>query len=83
MSWSSTEGCTGAAQKGIRHDGTGSSGAIRGAEDKAKKKAAEIPVLEPAQTLEVKATLKPGVYRIYCTLPGRKDAGMVGTLTVQ
>lgn len=52
-------------------------------EDKAKKKAAEIPVLEPAQTLEVKATLKPGVYRIYCTLPGHKDAGMVGTLTVQ
>ncbi len=52
-------------------------------EDKAKKKAAEIPILEPAQTLEVKATLKPGVYRIYCTLPGHKDAGMVGTLTVQ
>ncbi len=52
-------------------------------EDGAKKKAAEIAVLEPAQALEVGATLKPGVYQIYCTLPGHKDVGMSGTLTVK
>lgn len=52
-------------------------------EDKAKKKVAEIPILEPAQTLEVKATLQPGTYLIYCSLPGHKDAGMVGTLAVR
>jgi plastocyanin len=27
--------------------------------------------------------LKPGTYEYYCTVPGHKDAGMDGTLTVQ
>lgn len=25
---------------------------------------------------------KPGTYNIYCTIPGHKDAGMIGTITV-
>ncbi len=52
-------------------------------EDQAKKKAAEIPILEPSQTLEVKATLQPGTYVIYCSLPGHRDAGMAASLTVR
>ncbi len=51
-------------------------------EDAAKKKVAEIAVLEPAQTLEVHATLRSGAYIIYCSLPGHREVGMTGTLTV-
>jgi plastocyanin len=31
----------------------------------------------------VTATLKPGTYEYYCTVPGHKEAGMDGTLTVE
>ena len=31
----------------------------------------------------VTATLKPGTYEYYCTVPGHKQAGMKGTLTVK
>jgi uncharacterized cupredoxin-like copper-binding protein len=31
----------------------------------------------------VSVTLKPGKYTFYCPVPGHKQAGMVGTLTVQ
>jgi plastocyanin len=31
----------------------------------------------------VTATLKPGTYEYFCTVPGHKDAGMDGTLTVK
>jgi len=34
-----------------------------------------------AKTLTL--TLKPGVYKFYCTVPGHRQAGMEGTLTVQ
>jgi uncharacterized cupredoxin-like copper-binding protein len=27
--------------------------------------------------------LKPGTYKFYCTVPGHRQAGMAGTLTVQ
>jgi uncharacterized cupredoxin-like copper-binding protein len=48
----------------------------------AQKKIAEIAVIEPGTTAEVKATVTPGTYAIVCTLPGHKEAGMVGTLRV-
>ncbi len=52
-------------------------------EDRSKKKLAEIAVIEPGQVLEVRSTLQPGTYVIYCSLPGHRDAGMAGTLTVR
>ena len=35
------------------------------------------------QTAQLKVTLKPGSYEFYCAVPGHKEAGMEGTLTVQ
>ncbi len=34
-------------------------------------------------TSSFKATLKPGKYTYYCSVPGHREAGMQGTLTVQ
>jgi plastocyanin len=34
-------------------------------------------------TASVTANLKPGTYEYYCTVPGHKEAGMDGTLTVK
>lgn len=44
---------------------------------------AEIPVIEPGQTLETTATLAAGTYTIYCSLPGHREAGMVATLSAR
>jgi len=52
-------------------------------EDQAQKRRAAIPVIDPGQTLEAKATLQPGTYTIYCSLPGHREAGMVATLHVR
>jgi uncharacterized cupredoxin-like copper-binding protein len=34
-------------------------------------------------TSTVSATLKPGKYTFYCSVPGHRQAGMFGTLTVK
>jgi uncharacterized cupredoxin-like copper-binding protein len=38
--------------------------------------------VSPGSTSTVTATLKKGTYTYYCPVPGHKQAGMVGTLTV-
>ncbi|HVA20125.1 MAG TPA: plastocyanin/azurin family copper-binding protein [Solirubrobacteraceae bacterium] len=40
-------------------------------------------VVGPGGTSTVSATLKPGTYKFYCTVPGHRQAGMEGTLTVK
>jgi plastocyanin len=34
-------------------------------------------------TKDVSLTLKPGTYKFYCSVPGHRQAGMEGTLTVR
>ena len=41
------------------------------------------PIVPAGKTSMVTATLKKGTYTYYCPVPGHKQAGMVGTLTVQ
>jgi hypothetical protein len=38
--------------------------------------------IEPGQTRRVTASLPAGIYTIYCSLPGHRDAGMAATLRV-
>jgi plastocyanin len=37
---------------------------------------------DPGEANEVTFTAEAGVYEFYCTIPGHREAGMVGTLTV-
>jgi uncharacterized cupredoxin-like copper-binding protein len=39
--------------------------------------------LAPGETKEVVVNAPPGTYEFYCNVPGHKEAGMVGTLTVE
>jgi uncharacterized cupredoxin-like copper-binding protein len=41
------------------------------------------PTVAAGKTSSVTVTLKKGTYTYYCPVPGHKQAGMVGTLTVQ
>ena len=41
------------------------------------------PIVGPGHTSSVTATLKKGTYTYYCPVPGHRQAGMVGTLTVK
>ena len=40
-------------------------------------------VVQPGGTSTVSLDLKPGKYTFYCPVPGHRQAGMEGTLTVQ
>jgi uncharacterized cupredoxin-like copper-binding protein len=51
-------------------------------QDATQKKIAEVAVIEPGTTAQVKAVLTPGTYRIVCTLPGHREAGMIATLRI-
>jgi uncharacterized cupredoxin-like copper-binding protein len=50
--------------------------------------AGKTPVLDatpisPSGTHSFTLNLKPGVYTFYCEVPGHREAGMFGTLTVK
>jgi plastocyanin len=41
------------------------------------------PTVQKGGASQVEATLKPGTYPYYCSVPGHRQAGMQGTLTVK
>ncbi|MER3396602.1 MAG: hypothetical protein C4318_03870 [Acidimicrobiia bacterium] len=41
-----------------------------------------LPHASPNSTQTTTVDLKPGKYEFYCSVPGHKEAGMIGTLTV-
>jgi len=51
-------------------------------QDAANKKVAEVAIVDPGTTAQVRATMAPGTFAILCTLPGHREAGMVATLVV-
>ncbi len=48
-----------------------------------RRKVAAIANLKPGETEELEAGLRAGTYTFVCTLPGHRDAGMVGRLVVK
>ncbi len=52
-------------------------------DDGAGKHLAEMASILPGKAEQERVVLRPGRYPFYCNLPGHKDAGMVGMLTVQ
>jgi plastocyanin len=46
------------------------------------KEIAKTPVISQSHAT-LSATLKPGTYKFYCSVPGHEAAGMKGTLTVK
>ena len=51
-------------------------------EDKSGKVIAETETLAEGSSSAV-ADLKPGTYTFFCSIPGHREAGMEGTLTVK
>ena len=41
------------------------------------------PVVENGGTSKFSVNLKPGTYTFFCTVPGHREGGMVGKLTVK
>jgi uncharacterized cupredoxin-like copper-binding protein len=47
------------------------------------KTVAQIAIIEPGQTTKVTVSLPAGIYTLYCSLPGHREAGMAATLRVK
>jgi plastocyanin len=48
-----------------------------------RRKLAEIPPIQPGKTEDVTVILTPGAYTLVCTVPGHREAGMVGVLRIE
>ena len=44
---------------------------------------AKTPTIAPGKSAMLNVDLKPGTYDVYCSIPGHKQAGMEGKLTVK
>ena len=51
-------------------------------EDSAGKKLVETKTIAKSKT-SVKVMLKPGTYTFFCSIPGHREGGMEGTLTIE
>lgn len=52
-------------------------------EGKSLDKEPKTPLIDPGKTADLKAELKPGSYRLYCTVPGHAQSGMETDVTVR
>lgn len=52
-------------------------------EDGKGKPLKQVDGIQPGKTVQVKVALKAGKYTIVCTVPGHREAGMLGALTVK
>ena len=50
---------------------------------RAAKKSAHTELVANGKAVATIGDLKPGTYTFYCTVPGHREAGMEGTLTVE
>jgi uncharacterized cupredoxin-like copper-binding protein len=41
------------------------------------------PLIDPGKSADLKADLKPGKYKFYCTVPGHEESGMKTEVTVE
>ena len=47
------------------------------------KEQPKTPLIDPGKTVDLKADLKPGEYKFYCTVPGHEQLGMKVDVTVR
>ncbi len=52
-------------------------------EDAKKKVLKQVDGIQPGKSMQIKVSLKVGKYAIVCSVPGHREAGMVGTLIVK
>jgi uncharacterized cupredoxin-like copper-binding protein len=52
-------------------------------EGKGLSKEPKTPLIDPGKGADLKADLKPGKYKFYCTVPGHEQAGMKVDVTVR
>jgi uncharacterized cupredoxin-like copper-binding protein len=52
-------------------------------EGKGLPKEPKTPLIDPGKSADLKADLKPGKYKFYCTVPGHEQAGMKVDVTVK
>jgi uncharacterized cupredoxin-like copper-binding protein len=52
-------------------------------EGPAIEKEAKTPLIDPGKTASLKVDLKPGKYKLYCTVPGHEQLGMKTEVSVR